>query len=113
MNWVGYALFGVVAGLFIKRLVSSLIARRRLPEVLKAGAQIVDVRSPGEFASGHASGSRNIPLENIDAAAKDLDPARWIIVCCASGARSGMARLRLRRRGFSKVLNAGSWHNLP
>jgi rhodanese-related sulfurtransferase len=36
-----------------------------------------------------------------------------VIVCCASGTRSAIARLRLRKQGFERVLNAGPWHNLP
>ena len=37
----------------------------------------------------------------------------WIIVCCATGTRSAMARLSVLRQGFDRVLNAGSWLNLP
>jgi rhodanese-related sulfurtransferase len=42
-----------------------LRARLRIPALLQEGAQIVDVRSPAEFAAGHASGSRNIPLGEL------------------------------------------------
>ncbi len=34
------------------------------------------------------------------------------IVCCASGTRSAMAAHRLRRLGFGRVVNAGSWRSL-
>lgn len=111
-NLAGYALMGLGVGIVLYRLITRLSARRRIPELLKAGAQIVDVRSPGEFAAGHASGSLNIPLDDLEREAKDLDPNRWIIVCCASGTRSGMARRWLLRHGFSQVLNGGSWRNL-
>jgi phage shock protein E len=112
-NLAGYALMGLGVGIVLHRLIAQLSARRRIPELLKSGAQIVDVRSPGEFAAGHASGSRNIPLDDLEREAKDLDPNRWIITCCASGTRSGMARRWLIRHGFSHVLNGGSWRNLP
>ncbi len=72
----------------------------------------MDVRSPGEFAGGHAEGSVNIPLQELEQRIKELDPSRWVIVCCASGTRSAMARRRLRARGFERVLNAGSWRNV-
>ena len=112
-NLAGYALMGLGVGIVLARLIAQLSARRRIPELLKSGALIVDVRSPREFAAGHASGSRNVPLDDLERDAKDLDPNRWIIVCCASGTRSGMARRWLIRHGFSQVLNGGSWRNLP
>ena len=74
---------------------------------------MVDVRSAAEFASGHAEGSVNIPLPELDERMKELDPGRWVIVCCASGTRSAIARRKLRSRGFARVYNAGSWRNLP
>ena len=88
-------------------------ARRRIPEYLARGAQVVDVRSAAEFAAGHASGSVNVPLPEIDRRAGELDRSRPVIACCASGTRSAMAARRLKRLGFADVLNGGSWRNLP
>jgi rhodanese-related sulfurtransferase len=105
-------LLALVIAYFGWRLLSSFLVRRRLPALLKEGAQVVDVRNPGEFAGGHAPGSVNIPLSEIDARAGDLDKSRQVIVCCASGTRSAMAAHRLRRLGFARVLNAGSWRTL-
>jgi len=103
MGWlINYALMGLCIVVILSRLVSKLNARRRIPELLKGGAQIVDVRSPDEFAAGHAAGSRNVPLSDFERGAKTLDPNQWIIVCCASGMRSGIARRLLRRSGFKK-----------
>ena len=105
-------LLTLVIAYFGWRLLSSFLVRRRLPALLKEGAQVVDVRNPAEFAGGHAPGSVNIPLAEIDARAGDLDKSRQVIVCCASGTRSAMAAHRLRRLGFARVLNAGSWRTL-
>ena len=80
---------------------------------LAAGAQIVDVRSAAEFAGGHAHRSENLPFAELQNRVSELNPKEYLIVCCASGARSGMARQLLRRKGFEPVLNAGSWRNLP
>jgi len=110
---ISYALIAFCVIFVLTRIVSMLNARRRIPELLTGGAQVIDVRSPDEFASGHVTGSRNIPLSDLQRGAKTLDPNQWIIVCCASGTRSGIARRSLRRSGFTKVLNGGSWHNLP
>jgi phage shock protein E len=51
-------------------------------------------------------------LQQIGERASELDPERPVIVCCASGTRSAMAAHRLRRLGFNRVLNAGSWRSL-
>ncbi len=104
---------GLVVAFVAWRLLSPVLARRRMPGLLAEGAQIVDVRSSSEFASGHAPGSVNIPLPEIGERASELDRNRPVIVCCASGTRSAMARLKLRRQGFDRVVNAGSWLNLP
>ena len=86
--------------------------RRRVSELLSEGAAIIDVRSPVEFAQGHADGSLNLPLSTLADAPLSLDPGRAIIVCCASGTRSAMAKSVLVRRGFRNVVNGGSWVNV-
>jgi len=109
---VQYGLITLIAAIILKRIFTKVIATRKIPELLKAGAVVVDVRSPGEFSTGHAAGSRNIPLGDLERGTEDLDRDRWIIVCCASGTRSGMARRWLLKHGFRRVLNGGSWRNL-
>ena len=110
---VQYGLMALVAAVLLRRVVTKVIARRKIPGILQGGAVIIDVRSPGEFSAGSAVGSRNIPLPDLERGIHELDPNRWIIVCCASGTRSGMARRWLLKHGFRHVLNGGSWRNLP
>ena len=105
-------LLGLVVTYFAWRVFSTYRARRRVPELRRQGAQIIDVRGQGEFADGHAEGSVNIPLQELDRRIGELDPGRWVIVCCASGTRSAMARRKLRAHGFERVLNAGPWRNV-
>jgi len=107
-----YLIPGIVIAFFAWRIGSSWLVRRRLPALRQEGAQLVDVRSLAEFAAGNVPGSVNIPLDEIRQRAKELDPQRWVIVFCASGTRSAMARRRLKGLGFDKVLNAGSWRSL-
>lgn len=107
-----YLVPGLVIALIGWRILSPVLVRRRLPALLAQGAQVVDVRSAGEFATGHAPGSINIPLQDIGERAHELDRSRCVIVCCASGTRSAIARLRLRGQGFRHVVNAGPWDNL-
>jgi rhodanese-related sulfurtransferase len=100
-----------VAAYFGWRVWKLHAVKRRLPELLARGAVIVDVRSPAEFAAGARPGSRNIPLADLTARASELDPKKPVVLCCASGARSGMAATLLKARGFKEVVNAGPWTN--
>ena len=75
------------------------------------GAVIVDVRSPAEFGSGANPKSINIPLDQIEAGVSKLDPAKPVVVFCASGTRSAMAARILQGKGFAQVTNAGPWRN--
>lgn len=94
------------------RYVTQRQVRKRLPELLANGAQIVDVRTPGEFAAGHAPNSVNIPLDRLEKGLNMLDQSRPVIVCCASGTRSAMAAVALRRKGFPEVVDGGTWRNV-
>lgn len=73
-------------------------------------ALIIDVRSPGEFASGHVDGALNLPLDRFaqEHANAAPDPSRQIIVYCQSGARSGQAARFLQQMSYEKVVNGGS-----
>ena len=79
-----------------------------LGQKIKEGAQIIDVRSPEEYRSGHVAGSINIPLDRIQDQLKKIDKSKPVITCCRSGARSGMAADMLKRAGFD-VYNGGPW----
>ena len=83
-----------------------------LAQILKTGATIIDVRSKAEFATGHAKGAINIPLEQIGSNTEKLKKHSHIIVCCRSGNRSGMAQRTLKAKGFGNVTNGGSWQNV-
>lgn len=80
--------------------------------LVKAGAQIVDVRSKGEFANGHIKGSINIPVQELTANLKKLKKDKPVITCCASGMRSASAKNILKDNGFSEVYNGGGWSSL-
>ena len=94
------------------RLLSAWRVRQQLPALKQEGAQLVDVRSAAEFAGGNVPDSVNIPLDEIGRRASELDPQKWVVVFCASGTRSALARRKLKGMGFPRVLNAGSWRSL-
>ena len=70
---------------------------------------IVDVRSHGEFMGGNVSGSINIPLQDIPNRLDEIKQLKKpLILCCASGNRSGQAYNFLVQQGV-ECLNGGSW----
>jgi rhodanese-related sulfurtransferase len=83
-----------------------------LKEIIHAGAFLVDVRTPGEFAEGHVKGSVNIPLDKLPAQLQKFTGKKNIIVFCRSGNRSAQARSILLQNGFSNVINGGAWSNV-
>ena len=48
----------------------------------KGDAIILDVRSKASYASSHAAGAINIPLEELSKRIDELDPNQWIITYC-------------------------------
>jgi phage shock protein E len=83
-----------------------------LVELIRSGAKLIDVRSKSEFASGHAKGTTNVPLEQIGSKASSWKKDEPIILCCRSGMRSGAAVSQLKGAGFTNVHNAGSWNKM-
>lgn len=82
-------------------------------ELISNGAIIMDVRTLGEYKSGHIKGSMNIPLNQLSGQlSKFKNKETPILTCCASGARSGAAVSVLRKAGFQQVHNAGAWTSL-
>jgi phage shock protein E len=81
---------------------------------IKAGARVVDVRTPAEFADGAYPGATNIPLSVLPARMQELEPKdKPIVLYCASGARSGQAARLLKQAGFVDVVNAGGLGDMP
>ena len=70
---------------------------------------IIDVRSPEEFNSGHVKESKNIPLQEITLHLSEIKSMKTpILLCCASGNRSGQATSFLKSKGI-ECENIGSW----
>lgn len=70
---------------------------------------IIDVRTPGEFMGGHVANSINIPLNEIPHKIDELKSlSSPLILCCASGNRSGQAQYFLSSQGID-CYNGGGW----
>ena len=83
--------------------------------------QLLDVRTPDEYAEGHIAGASNIDIYDddfISQATDSLDKSRPVAVYCRSGKRSAEAARRLAEKGY-KVTNleggilAWTTHNKP
>ncbi|MCB0279501.1 MAG: rhodanese-like domain-containing protein [Calditrichaeota bacterium] len=85
--------------------------KEMINDALKNGSKIIDVRSKAEFQSGNAQGSINIPLDQISQRAPELKKMKQpLILCCASGMRSGAAVQQLKQHGIESI-NGGTWLN--
>ncbi|PRD65916.1 rhodanese-like domain-containing protein [Malikia granosa] len=82
-----------------------------LPRLLEQGATLVDVRTVAEFAHASAPGTFNIPLQELAARLDEIPRAKPVVLGCASGTRSGMASLLLKKNGYAQVYNIGVWRN--
>jgi rhodanese-related sulfurtransferase len=76
--------------------------------LVDAGARLVDVRSPGEFASGHLPGALNIPVGELASRTNEVGAKdRPVVVYCRSGVRSASAAGLLKGARFTAVHDLG------
>ena len=93
---------------FLKRLFKTT----NYKELLEQGAIIIDVRSEAEYKRGHIKRAQNIPLQKISTQSQKIKSLNCtIILCCASGIRSGQATSVLKSAGVT-ALNGGGWSSL-
>lgn len=98
---------GFIANLFGKTPVADAATLKA------AGAKVIDVRSRGEFQSGHISGAKNIDVARSDfaSAVGRLNPRHTYVVYCQSGSRSGRAASVMQGAGLT-VVNGGGMHKM-
>ena len=81
------------------------------------GAQLLYVRTAGEFSSGHLTNARNLDWTSgqLEAAVPALDKSKPVLLYCASGRRSDAARQFLVTQGFTDVVDLeggiGAWRS--
>lgn len=68
-------------------------------------AVLIDVSEPAEYAAGHATNARNIPLGGLQEGAKGLPSNKNLplLVICPTGARANRAVATLRKLGYEKA----------
>jgi phage shock protein E len=109
-----YAAAGAIVVLFVlQRLRARKAPSSVVGEKIRAGARIIDVRTPAEFAGSSYPRAKNIPLDVLPSRMADLPKDKPIVLYCASGARSARAARLLRQAGFTDVINAGGLGSMP
>ncbi|MEP6757459.1 MAG: rhodanese-like domain-containing protein [Chthonomonadales bacterium] len=82
------------------------VAPSEAHRLLEAGTcpQVLDVRSPAEFDSGHIDHALSIPLPELEKRLSDV-PKGDLLVVCGSGYRSSIACSILQRAGRNDITN--------
>ncbi len=94
-------------------MFSFLFGKNNLKEAIRNGAIIIDVRTPHEFDQGKVPGSINIPVDRIQTSIERIKAMKKpVVLCCASGMRSGSAKKILTASGMKEVCNGGSWESV-
>jgi phage shock protein E len=124
-TWLALALVGVGAVILVAQLGSHSTkstastgsqpaaaqppaASGAIADVAARRATLVDVRTPAEFAAGHAKGAINFDVAKMEAGR--LPPvarSAKIYVYCRTGVRAGIAQSILQRSGYTDVSSIG------
>jgi phage shock protein E len=102
------AAFFVIMPIFKRKTSGDTVLK-----MIREGAQVVDVRTPAEYASGSYPKAKNIPLDRLPARMGELRKDRGVVVFCASGSRSAQAARLLKRSGFPDAVSAGGLSDMP
>lgn len=85
---------------------AELVDAQQAQQILQQqNVQVLDIRTPAEFADGHLANARNLDFYASDFAEqlKQLDPKAPYVMYCASGRRSAEAHLQMKAMGFEQV----------
>ncbi len=69
------------------------------------GVAFIDVRTPGEYQSGHVPGAKLIPVQTLAQHLSEVPKDKKVIVYCESGVRAARAAELLVEHGYSNVLS--------
>lgn len=101
-GFVAYVLWKIIPNKAVKQIYPD-----ELKELLDQGeALFIDVRPKSEFNEFHIRGFKNIPLRAIkDAALEIEDKSQLIVLTSRTGTAGNEAAKRLKRRGFTNLMN--------
>lgn len=102
-----------MAGFMIENLSRGLV-EQFFPDDVDAlprdgSVTLLDVRTPGEYADGHAEGFVNLPVDNLRERLREVPAGKPVYVICQSGLRSYIACRILAQQGFKCYNLSGGW----
>ena len=126
-NWMLISIALASGGMLVWPLVAggmsagALNASGAVQLINREKAVVVDVCEASEFAAGHVTGAKNIPLGELEARLPGIikNKALPVILVCASGVRSGRAVAIAKKLGYDQAQSLGgglkAWKdaNLP
>ena len=83
----------------------SLTAQGAVQLINRERAVVVDVREPEEFAAGHVTGAKNVPLDQLEQKlpATVKNKSLPLLLVCATGARAQRAVATARKLGYEQA----------
>lgn len=103
VNMLGYVAENILTN------TSPSVQWHEVPELVDAGAVLIDVRTVGEFSRGHIKGAINIPVDELRERINEVPADRPLIVTCAVGVRGHTATMLLRGLGRDARNLDGGW----
>lgn len=73
----------------------------KVKDAVDAGAFLLDVRQPGEYADGHLPGAMNVPLRELASEYESIPTDVTVITYCKSGHRQAMSLPMLHVLGIA------------
>jgi rhodanese-related sulfurtransferase len=105
--WIVIAVVVVAVGFMLFRPSSgggvSNVDAAGVQAAIDSGAQVIDVRTPGEFQMGHIPGAVNVPVDTLEAQAQSWDKEATYVVYCATGQRSATAVETMKALGLNNI----------
>ena len=109
-NWYLILLAVVSGGLLLVPGLKSVGAGSLQPndaviKINREKAVVIDVREPEEYAKGHVTNSKNVPLAQLDERLPQLvkNKALPVILVCEKGARAVRAEAQAKKLGYEKA----------
>jgi CRP-like cAMP-binding protein len=96
---------------FLNEPMLDWVTMAEAEELIRSGAQWLDVRLPSEYENQHLDSSLNIPLYFIRLKINTLDQSKKYIVCCDTGRRSSAGAYILSERGYHAYVLRGGINN--
>ncbi|MCG7345152.1 rhodanese-like domain-containing protein [Sporosarcina sp. ACRSL] len=94
-------LYFVITMFRVKKAVTNLTQEQFIEGYRKA--QLIDVREPKEFESGHILGARNIPYSQFRQRYKEIRPDKPVYLYDQNGGKSSRAALFLKKRDYTQL----------